>query len=612
MDEKKLDLSKSKLVLEGTTKEQEQWRKRIMKDLNGSRSDQLERKRVYEKRKDFIIGNQDKYTNIYGLTKKAKKGHADQTINYAGRSVLKIYHSVSNLPPHVKILPLSRTNEIEVINAQMREDFMDRVFWHNKWWKRGFKRATMNQVGLGDFAVKVYYDPAKKEIKVVQAEKMDNLVVGWRSDDALDYDWVGHSEMTSIAAIKREWGIIAKPDISPKGNESTGQHEDEWGTKSGWATEATETPKDIPTQDMAKVTEYTTDEVYAIMIGSELVELVEHGYGFNPWVIGHSFHLPGRHWSKAFVDDLMSPNIELNEAMNDVRDFIRTASNAKYVARNMQDFDPESIKTGSGQVIFVDGPDADFSSLEQKVNTFPGDTYTQRVKGFIHDLGVPEVAFGSGRSDSGRSKAIDYQSVVDIADDLRIAWELVIDAVIERIQRLGHKYFPAEYWLNSESGEFEPCQDEYDWENVLPITQSEKIVDILNKFQMGLPFRIVFEELGYKDVDAVIEMMKQESRDPDLVAYRAKLYQQMQGGLELMQRAQAAANPTPQMPGEVPPTEEMPGPEGGMAAAPVLMNSENQGRETSLPMAARNGATRFSTPQGEIERTRQNLAAQGR
>lgn len=604
MADKDIDLKKSKLVIEIKDQEVKAWEKRISEDLNGAAEDKNQRKRIYEKRRSFILGEHEKYTNINGLTKRQKKGHADQVINFVGKSAEKIYYAIANNPPKVKILPCSRTDEIEDINAQIVEDFVDRVFWHNKWWKQGYKRAVMNQVSVADFAVKVYFDSEKKEIKVVQAEKMENIRVGWRSDDALEYDWVAHTERVSVRWIKDNWGIDAPVDYAPKSqNVSGGEHGDEWSTGSQTTAQGSDTPKDVPVQNMANVTEFTTDKYYIILINDKIVEFVEHKWGFNPWVIGHSLHIPGRPWSKSFVDDLMSPNVELNEVMNDDRDFIRTASNAKYVAKNMPDFDPESIKTGSGQVIFVDGPDSDFSTLDQRVNTYPVDTYIQKVKSFIHDLGVPEVAFGTGGGDSGRAKAIDYQTIVDVADNMRDAWELVLDGVISRIQILGNLYFPGEYWANPETSQFEVRMIEYDWSEVVPITQSDKIVDVLNKFQMGLPFKLALQELGYKDVEAVIELMKQEQRDPELSALRAKMYNVMQGIIEATKKAQAAQS---EVPGATPT-----GAPATNTPSPTLVNSQNGGRESSLPMSASTG-TSFSSPNGFIDMVRQNLAAGGR
>jgi len=598
----KVDLTNSnlKIELKDDDKIREKIEKEILADISGANPDKDERKRMYDKRRDFVAGRQEGYTNIIGLTQKSKQGHADQVVNYVGRSAVKIYHSVGNNPPNIKTLPLSRTNQIEGLRAQSVEDFVDRVFWRNKWWKQGYKRAVMNQVVIGDFGVKVYYDSSTKEIKVTQAEKVENLLVGWRSDDALQYDWVAHTSMMSIDFINNEWGIKVKPEIDNKGGSKSGQHGDEWSVDNKSSVNSPIGTKDYSTQPMATVTEYCTDEIYAIVIGDTLCQYIKHEWGFNPWVIGHSLHMPGKPWSKSYIDDLMSPNIELNEVRNDARDYIRTASNAKYVAKNMSDFDPESIKPGSGQVIFIDGPESDFSTLTQTVNTYPVDTYVQTTKSFIHDMLVPEVGFGSSGSDSGRKSAIDYQTILDVTTDLRDAWELVLDGIIERIQILGHKYFSGvDFWNNADTEEFETRMIEFSWEDVMPISASDKIVNIMNKFQMGLPFETTFDELGYKDPKAIMEIMKQEAEDPVLVEYRAKMYNFMKGGVQAQQEAMAATQA---------PTTTLGAPQIN-TPSPTLVSSENQGNKK--PMSVSGGTTSYTSGQGLINKAAQNLGAQG-
>ena len=586
---KELDLSKSKLPIEIDEQEVDKVQESILKKVALTESDRNKRKKEYKRRREFFAGKQESYTNIVGLTQKSKKGHADQVVNLAGRSVTKIYHSTSNTPPQVKVLPIDQKDELEMLNAQAVEDFQERVFWKNRFWKQGYKRACLNQAVDADFAVKTYVDPETNEIRIVNAEKMENIAVGWRSDDAMEYDWVANRELMSTDAIKNLWGIEVEPDVKIKGQESSGLQGDEWGVKGKQVGEFTSATQDEPTQPMAYVTEFATDTVYAILINEKIVSYVKHQYGFNPWVIGHSLHIPGKAWSKGLIDDLMSPNVELNEVLNDDRDYIRTASNTKFVARNMSDFNPESIKPGSGQVIFVDGADSDFSTLTQTVNTYPVDTYIGHIRGFIHDLLVPAVGFGSSTSDSGRSKAIDFQTIVDVTDDLRIAWELVLDGISERIQKLGFKYFGGDYWLNSQ-GQFEVRMCEYSWTDIVPITQSERVVDVLNKFQMGLPFVKVWEELGYKDPQAILELMKRETEDPLLSAYRSKMYNIFPGIQQGMAQSQAAMQQNPNQP------------------APMLTSSQNDGM--SLPVSARGGTTSVSTPEGMMATAQQNQLAQ--
>ena len=102
----------------------------------------------------------------------------------------------------------------------------------------------------------------------------------------------------------------------------------------------------------------------------------------------------------------------------------------------MSGFDPESIKTSSGKVIFVNDPDgkSKFEPLQTNINNFPDDQYHNRKMGQIYDMGLPKVNFGSSGADSGRSKALDYQSSVEIITFKLDAWELALQHIFQNIQ----------------------------------------------------------------------------------------------------------------------------------------------------------------------------------
>jgi hypothetical protein len=269
----------------------------------------------------------------------------------------------------------------------------------------------------------------------------------------------------------------------------------------------------------------------------------------------------------------------------------------------MDDFDPESVKTGSGQVIYITGDDADFYSLAQQVNLFPSESYLNRTKKALHDLGVPEVAYGTAGGDSGRSKAIDYQSLVDVIQDKRNAWELAIGEICEHIQILGYIYFKADFFENPETKAFEPRPVELDWSDVVPLTSSEKITNVINKYNGGIiSLDTAIKELGYKDIDQEIEKMRQEEQDPELAAIRHKVVQLIPGIQEAtINQAQAQQQA---MMGVSPGV----GPEQG---APTLTAGQN-GPETALPMAQPGNNTSFSSAKGFIERTKQNLNEAGK
>lgn len=622
-----LDLSNSKLLLEGDDEEQEKWSKDINKKVGYLEKDKEERKDIYRIRRDFYVGNHSKYTNIVGLQQKEKKGHANAVLNYAGKSVQKVAQKLSNNPPSINypVDPLYNPDDpdydLEEARTQAIEDFVEDVLRRNKFWKRGYRRSVFNQVEVGDFAIKIYplnvgtADKPQWEIRIAAQEKMENMMVGWRGDDAREFDFAIAEDDRSIQSIKDEWNIevpltavINEPD-EKKGVSGSDHYDNQWGQKNvglGGRAIVPSGKNSIPT---VKVREYDDINGYAIQIGSKLVQLALKNDTDFPkmkfWILGENIPNPGYHWSLADIDYLIDPNIELNEASNEERDYIRVGANQKYVAYNMSDFDPESVKTGSGGVIFVDSPDgnAKFEPLQTNVNTYPADTYLQRLKKHIHDLGVPEVDFGTSAAASGRSKALDYQSVVDLLEFKQDAWELVLDELSEKIQMLGNFYFKdADFFKDAKTGQFKVRHPEFDWADILPITQADKVVTVVNKVQMGLPFRLAFKELGYRDVDAIIAEMKKEAKDPDLMIFRSKLWQLTEG----IRDASAAAAPDTSQEPDV--TGVNP---NAQVAGPTLVNSQNQGRESSLPVAQRGGSTRFSTPKGFIEQTRQNLQAQG-
>ena len=471
----------------------------------------------------------------------------------------------------------------------------------------------MNQVVAADAAIKIYPIKEKNswEIKLINHERMEDILVGWRSDDPTKFDYVIVEQERSIQSIKNEFGIIVPNKLAkqPKQDVSKGSHEAgyEWDVDED---RVTSSKNAVPTVTML---EYDDENHYCLKIADEIVQFQFKDDKNFPkgsfWVFVPNLPSPDSSWSISDIDILMDPQIEFNEASNEERDYIRVGANQKFIAYNMSEFDPESIKTSSGQVIFVDSPDgsARFEPLATNVNVFPIDQYLNRVQNEMYDFGVPKVAFGASGADSGRSKAIDYQSLIDVIDFKRDSWESAITQLVERIQILGAFLFPEyEFFKHPDTDDIVIRMPKLDWNDITPITSADKIVNVLNKTTMGLPFRRAFAELGYRDVEAVIAEMKEESKDEELMAFRSKMYQLTGGILGAQMKAQQVMqgmNQGPAVPLGNPTTNQI---------TPILTSSQNQGRENSLPIAQTGGTTVFSSPKGFIDRTRQNLSAAGR
>ncbi len=612
MDVKELlDVSGSKLKLEGTQKEQKEWSKKIDARNEDLRQDRNERKQVYTRRHDFFVGNQGDYSNVVGIIKdtKQKKGHTNQVTNYAGKTVVKTAFGLANNPPKLTTSPLNINDEIETVRAQAIEDFTDSVFQHreNKFWKKTYRRACFIQGEFGDVAIKVF--PKDKNIKIINHDDMATISVGWNGNPG-EFDYVIAEMLLTIQSVKDQYGIKVnekaigtKEQAKDYSSGSSWDNNNQWGTKSSARQGQAVLPTGKTAQPRVKVLEYDDIDVYAIKIEGELVQLIFKDDETFPkikfWTIIPNIPNPPSPWSIADIDYLIDTQIELNENDNRTADHLRVGNVQRYIAYNMQDFDPESIKTTSGQVIFVTDPDgkSKFEPLQTNINNFPDDQYSQRIMQRMFDMGLPKVNYGASTADSGRSKAIDYQSSIDLTQFKRDAWELGMQEICEKIQILGHFLYPDQDWFLDSGGVFVIRTIEFDWTDILPISQSDKIVNIANKFNMiGLSLKQAYKELGYRNPAALIEELKKELNDPQLMILRAKAWDLSQGILAA--NAQAAtmgqslnAEGSPNQPN------------------PMLNTAQNS--ESSKPMATRGGTTAYSSAKGEVERTRQNVQAKG-
>jgi len=613
-DKELLDLKESRLILEGTPEDQKQWGIRIGNFADDLAGDRAERKNTYVKRRDFYTGNQGDYSNIVGIIKdtKQKRGHTNQVTNYAGKTVVKIAFGIANNPPKYTVTPSDANDDLETVRTQAVEDYIDTVFEHkkNRFWRKTFRRQAFHQSEFGDAAIKTYPNVEKKEICIEGHDDMSTIMVGWNGNPG-EFDFViAEMEITPQAVFdkygvrvnEKALGSLPKDDSQSSGSWDNNQ----WGTKSPGKKGTSDLPSGKTKLPKVRVQEFDSEDVYAIKIEGELVQLVFKDDRTYPkvkyWTIISNIPNPPSPWSIADIDYLMDSQIELNENDNRSSDHLRVGNVQRYVAYNMNDFDPESIKTSSGQVIFVndngDGKSR-FEPLQTNINNFPDDQYHNRKMQQMYDLGLPKVNYGSSGADSGRSKAIDYQSSIDLTQFKRDSWELALQEIAEKIQIFGNFLHGEEYdWFTNADGEFVVRNMEFDWTDILPVSQSDKIVNIANKVNMiGLSIKTALKELGYRNVDAEIAQIKKELQDPELMILRSKMWQLSTGILQannmaaMASQGQVGDNPNPNQ------------------ASPTLTSEQNTG--ASKPMASKGGTTSYSSAAGAIDKARQNQGAKG-
>lgn len=613
MKDELLDLTDSKLILNGEKEDQDAWSRKIDERVDDLKQDRSERKDVYARRRDFYQGNHGDYTNVVGLVKdtKQKKGHTNQVTNYAGKTVVKMAFGIANNPPNYTIEPEDNLDPTETSRAQNVEKFIDGVFNNrrNRFFKKPYRRSAFIQAEFGDAAIKTY--PEGDEIRITAAENMENIMVGWNGNYC-EYDFVIAEQMLTPKTIYDLYGVKVNEkqlgDIEERlkpNNQAAWENGDMWKTKGSTRPGEAVLPTGNTKMVKLKVIEYDSDDVYAIKIEGKLVQLIikddENYPRVKFWTIVHNIPNPPSPWSIADIDYLIDPQIEINDNDNRSSDHLRVGNVQRYVAYNMSDFDPQSINTSSGQVIFVNDPDGKsrFEPLPTNINNFPDDQYNSRKLQQMYDMGLPKVNYGASGADSGRSKAIDYQSSIDLVTFKRDAWELALADICEKIQILGNWLHPdLEMFKSPTTNEFVVRTVAFDWSDILPLSQSDKIVNISNKYNMlGLPLKEVYKELGYRNPDEVLEQLKQELSDPNLMIVRAKAWQLSSGMLAANNQAamMAQSNNAPM--------------EGGGANEPSATLTSSQNSESSKPMAQKGGTTAYSSAAGMIDRMRQNTQA---
>ena len=483
---------------------------RIKENLDKvEKSDNQERNPVLEKRKDFFEGRHHKWTNVLGQAMKQQEGHIQVVINYILKFAQKVHQSLTNTPPKIKIKGKDESNEVEVLRAEGVEQAIYDVLndQDNEFFKRIFKRAGMNQVRDGDFMLecKVVEDLEKgKHIEISHTESLEKIFVLW--DDAAGSSLTGaaYRDLWTVSKIKRDFGYDADP-VSESEATVTPTSRDEYGMFASGGRNAG-VPSGQNRLPKAKITDYWGYEVIKqklkvvnlIWINAEVVQFVVTDYKRLPKFIGHSFISPGKPWSMSFIDPLIDPQVELNDRTGEEGDLIRVGAHMKFVVVNMNDFDEKSIKPGSGQLIFLEGENVDFRPLPMNITTFPSDTYLNRILDHMFNIGIPKITLAAGTAPyTGRVGAIQYQPFADIINELRVQWEIVMNQMLIMIQQYFIDYFPELHPLMRESiydpetqeysdGEMIIRNVEFDWDNVLPLSRSDKVIDAATLRDRGL------------------------------------------------------------------------------------------------------------------------------
>lgn len=605
---------------------------KIVKNLEIMNQEVSERQTILAKRQDFFEGRHHKWTNVQGQVVKQQEGHILATFNYILRFCQKVSQTLTNIPPRIKITSKDEANEIETSRAEMVEKTIYDILKKNQFFSVIFKRAAINQIRDGDFIVecKVMKDKDGNRVDIGLNEDLSKIKVGWDDASGTSFSFIAFEDLWSIDKIKRDFGYDAEPISDSeldKSNGSKGSHiADQYGLLSSGGGHSESVPSGANKLPKARVTDYWGYEVIGdqikvvniILINKETVQFIKTDYKEIPKFVGHSLLVAGKPWSMGFIDALVDPQIELNDRTGEEGDLIRVGSHMKFLAINMSDFDPDSVKPGSGQVIFIEGEGADFRPLQMTISPFPSADYINRTLEHLFTLGIPKIALAAGTAPyTGKVGAIQYQPFADLINDYRIQWEVVLEKMINMIQEYLIAYFPETLPFMKESIYDEATESysdgdpivrdiEFDWENVLPLSRSDKVIDASTLRDRGaISLHSYLTEAGFKDPGKEIKKIKKEAEDEELMVAIPR-FQQFSPGV-VQAQLQAQKMQVDQQDNMMPPTDTS----GGTPStpAPILNSSQNDGRRGVLSgTGTPSGQT--ASAKGAVAQASQNSNAQ--
>jgi hypothetical protein len=612
--------------------------KKVLERIDEMKGEVSDREDIIKKRQDFYENGGGKWTNVVGQVVKQQEGHIMAAINYIYRFCKKIEQALTNHPPKIKIVPKDESNDIEVVRAEAVEQAVYDTFRDNKFLDQIFKKLASNQVRDADFMLdcKVMEDKEKKRIVISPNEDVLKVMIGWDDAAGTSFSFAVFSDQISIQKIKRDFGYDAEA-MSDEGNvrgDSKGSHAgDEYGMLSSPNGKVGSVPSGKSKLPKALVKDYwgyevIKDEVKVVnlvYINKELVQFIVTDYKDIPKFVGHSFVVAGKPWSKGFIDDLTDPQVELNDRSGEEGDLVRIGSHMKFLAINMPDFDASSVLPGSGQVIYIEGEGADFKPLQMSITPFPSSDYITRTMDHLHTLGIPKIALASGTAPyTGKVGAIQYQPFIDLVDELRVQWEVVFRDLVTTIQEYFIAYFPEMKQIMTESitdpvtgevsdGETVIRDIEFDWDNILPLSRSDKVVDAATLRDRGLiSVSTTLEEAGFRDPQKEIKKIKKEGKDAELMALMPKFQQFSPGVVQATLEAQKKMSDAQEANAETIGTMNEAATAASKVAtkAPIQNTSQNDGRRGVLS-ATGTPTGQTATPAGAVAQEGQNLNAKG-
>lgn len=230
-------------------------------------------------------------------------------------------------------------------------------------------------------------------------------------------------------------------------------------------------------------------------------------------LIVHGIHQPkaGSYFGASIVEDVIDGNKLFNEKTSDISDIIdyhAAPITIIYGAKARQ------LEKGANKIWSGLPSNAKVENLSSEGNIPAAREFLKDIKTYMHELaGIPEKSLGGERQISNTAAsalAIDFEPIIELADDVRFYFDEGIRTITELIIDIG--LYTGAISSSLERPELYDCN--LDHGALLPRDRSIDLADITTEINLGIESkRGAMLRLGVRNVDEKLEEIKKEDEE---------------------------------------------------------------------------------------------------
>jgi hypothetical protein len=340
------------------------------------------------------------------------------------------------------------------------------------------QQTALQSIALGDGFQKVYWDPAARQISVVDVDPM-GVFPAWSGDRRGEFWRIDSAYRIQADEANRLYGTAAR--------------------SGSWVA----------------VVERWTAETFELFVGNEQRQAGPNPYGWVPFVHLPNLPVPGEQWGRSELADVASLVRAYNERLSDQADTIRYHADPPTIFKGVAEH--TDLAVGPGTVWDIPA-DASVELLEWRGTAPEVEQHLERLLRSIYEVSeTPRTAFGdSGRLLSGVALETELRPLIQKTIRRRFIWTTALRKRARMILRLAELYGVGDGRLG-----YAPYRARVIWPRLMPRDEAQEVLNESRLVGNGLrSVRTAMDQLGTQDPEAELARVTEDAQQLQVAGLR--------------------------------------------------------------------------------------------